>query len=218
MLTTAALHAALLALLMAPPRHRAESPAGVALDAIQWLLPAPARPAARAATPPPEAMRPQPSRRERAPATARPTTDRAPALAATPVQDAAPGSAAPPADNATGDLTAPGQPAPTLEQLLRQPGRGAGRIDHELRGGKRDKLVAPADTLQAGLERGFREAAAAVLPKWYEPAVLEEISTPSSRVRVYKMKTALGVVCVSAPDPSLEKRATYIITNCPREK
>lgn len=108
--------------------------------------------------------------------------------------------------------------AATADNVLRQPSHGAGKVDNQLRNGKAAKLIRPTDTLQAGLERAFREAGEAVPPKWYERADIREISTPDSLTRVYKIRTALGTHCVYMPDPRLESRTTYIMKGCPREK
>jgi hypothetical protein len=95
---------------------------------------------------------------------------------------------------------------------------GAGKADHELRGGKPARLIRPTDTLQAGLERAFREAGDAVPPKWFSAPEIREISTPDSRMRVYKIRTMAGTYCFSVPDPSAEAGYQYKLTNCPREK
>lgn len=116
------------------------------------------------------------------------------------------------------DLSAPAPSTATVDNVLRQPSHGAGKVDNQLRNGKAARLIRPTDTLQAGLERAFREAGEAVPPKWYERADIREISTPDSLTRVYKIRTALGTHCVYMPDPSLESRITYIMKNCPREK
>lgn len=215
-LLTIALHALLLAaLVQRPPQPAAPAANG---PAIQWLLPL--RPAAphsvtqAAGSARPVAVRPQPARK-------RTTEDRA--IEGQPVREGEPASAT--VDVAPASEFAPaGEPVSAADPLATQPalgtlmGRttyGAGKLDHELRGGKLARLNKEDAALRASVDAAFRDA---VARKWYEPASLQEISTPSDRVRVYKMKTLMGTVCISVPDPSLEKRYNYLITNCPREK
>ncbi|MYN11297.1 hypothetical protein [Pseudoduganella aquatica] len=93
-------------------------------------------------------------------------------------------------------------------------GYGAGSVDRDLRGGKAAPLADGGGALQAKIDEAFSKA---VARKWHDPATIQEISTPSDRVRVYKMTTSSGTVCISIPDPSLEKTYKYTITNCPRE-
>jgi hypothetical protein len=226
LLLTVALHVALLGALL--QRHPASpTPAGSG-PGIQWLLPpAPARTAKAKPAAPPAALaanvvrtpaaRPRPAQPRRAAgqleAGALPEPIAAPAAAAQ-EQDAA--RAAPSA----GDLSATPAAPPSAPQagdaaLLGRTTYGAGQLDKELRGGKLAKLNKEDAALRANVDMAFREA---VARKWYEPATITEISTPSDRVRVYKMKTLAGTVCISIPDPSLEKRTRYTITNCPREK
>ncbi|WP_377703666.1 hypothetical protein [Pseudoduganella sp. UC29_71] len=234
LLLTVALHVALLGALL--QRHPAPpTPAGGG-PAIQWLLPlAPARTAKATSAAPPAALaalaasaasaarrpaaKPQPTQPRRAAgqpeAGALPEPIAASAAAAQ-EQDAV--RAAPSAGDlsATPAAPAPASPAPAgAAALLGRTTYGAGQLDRELRGGKLAKLNQEDAALRANVDMAFREA---VARKWYEPATITEISTPSDRVRVYKMKTLAGTVCISIPDPSLEKRTRYTITNCAREK
>jgi hypothetical protein len=180
---------------------------------VQWLLPlvrppasgqpAPAVQPRRPAVPPARATAPTtPAAREVSPA---PT-------AAAPVPPTTPASAPDPFDLAS----AP--PAPVTEALLRRQDWGAGKADHELRGGKLARLVRPTDTLQAGLERAFREAGEAAPPKWFSAPEIRELSVPDSGMRVYKIRTALGTYCFYKPDPSLQAGYDYKLMTCPREK
>jgi hypothetical protein len=223
LLLTVALHVTLLGALL--QRHPASpTPAGSG-PAIQWLLPpAPARTAGKAApAAPPAALaartpaaRPQPAQPRSAAgqpeAALLPEPTAAPAAAA-PEQDAA--RTAPSAGDLSATPAAPSSAPQAGAALLGRTTYGAGQLDKELRGGKLAKLNKEDAALRANVDVAFREA---VARKWYEPATITEISTPSDRVRVYKMKTLAGTVCIAMPDPSLEKSTRYTITNCPREK
>lgn len=210
------LHAALFSALLAqryrmPPRHE-----GKLLEPVQWLLPLAAPPAAKA--PVPDAARPAVSTRRmparQAQTVLRPVTatPAAPAQAA-PVTAPTPPAAAPDPF----DLSAT-QPIPAGDALLRRHDWGAGKADHELRGGKLAKLVRPTDTLQAGLERAFYAAGEAVPPKWFSAPEIREISVPESRTRMYKIRTMMGTYCFYKPDPSLQAGYDFKLMTCPREK
>lgn len=208
------MHAALFGAFMAQ-RYRLPATAdGKVLDPVQWLLP----PAPREPVPAPAAA---PSK----PAPARPEVKHFPVIKPPVGVPAAPvPQAAPPAPATVQEAPAPDpfsqplQPRPSNEALLRGHDWGAGKADHELRGGKLAKLVQPTDTLQAGLEKAFRDAGEAVPPKWFQAPDIREISVPDGRTRVYKIRTAMGTYCFYKPDASLEARYTYALMQCPREK
>ena len=118
------------------------------------------------------------------------------AIAPVPQQDAAtPRDAGnTPAEALAGDLSAPAAPsgpAPSAASVIAHAAYGAGKLDNELRGGKLAKLNKQDAALRANVDAAFRDA---VARKWFEPASIQEISTPSDRVRVYKMKTLMGTV------------------------
>jgi hypothetical protein len=215
-LLTAALHLALLLALLSPQRRPARPPSEGA--AIQWLLPAPApvrqaqqpRPASaapalraqRAAVPPPQT----------ATRAAQPDPDQSAAPAPEPAAAPATAQTGRPAEDAFAAVAPPASAG--VAQLMLKSGYGAGAVDRDLRGGKAAPLAAGGGALQAKIEEAFSKA---VARKWHDPATIQEISTPSDRVRVYKMTTGSGTVCISIPDPSMEKTYKYTITNCPRE-
>jgi hypothetical protein len=217
LLAVLVLHAALFSALLAqrcrmPPRHE-----GTLLEPVQWLLPLAAPPAAKAPVPDtarPAVPTPRMPARPALPVTRRDTaaTPAEPPQAA-PVKAPAPSAAAPDPF----DLSATA-PVPATDALLRRQDWGAGKADHELRGGKLAKLVRPTDTLQAGLERAFYAAGEAVPPKWFSAPEIREISVPESRTRMYKIRTMMGTYCFYKPDPSLQAGYDYKLMTCPREK
>lgn len=215
LLLTLLLHLALLySLLLGKPAPQRED-GRAARPAIQWLLPLaprraapiapppvqvpakPDRPAAKPAAatllpPPPQAIATQQQQQQQTPA-----AEPAATLSAEPVFGAAPPSAA---------------------DIMRQPKRDLGKIDlgkleQELRKEfpLRGLPAPPPDSKQARLERGIDAAHEAVLPKWYEPARTVELSQPNSRVRVYKVTTALGAYCITIQE---DGKKNY--SNCPR--
>ncbi|MES2074803.1 MAG: hypothetical protein V4462_04215 [Pseudomonadota bacterium] len=214
LLLTLLLHLALLYSLLlgktAPQRQDGQA----ARPAIQWLLPLPPKRAAILPPPPPAPDRPdRPDRpaAKPAPATLLPPPPQAIAAPAqqTPAADPA---AAPPAEPVFG--AAP----PSAADIMRQPKRDLGKIDlakleQELRKEfpQRGAPQPPPDSKQARLERGIDAAHEAVLPKWYEPARMVELSQPNSRVRIYKISTALGAYCINIQE---DGKKSY--TNCPR--
>ncbi len=231
----ALLHIALLSALLAqryrPPQRHADRE----LEAVQWLLPL-AKPAAGKPAPtqdkeePRQAARPlsAPARAQALPRPALAAKDAIPAAEPMPAP-AAPSPASPavsatvsppnspPAATDPFDLSAT-RPAPSAGALLRRDDWGAGKADHDLRGGKLAKLVRPTDTLQAGLERAFREAGEAVPPKWFSAPEIREMPVPDGRTRMYKIRTAIGTYCFYKPDPSLQAGYDYKLMTCPREK
>lgn len=226
LLLTAALHLALLLALLSPQQRPARPQADDA--AIQWLLPAPAL-AARPAPPSRQASPPAAARAQRlavpfqAPGAAQVATpaagqSAAPAVAPAVAPFIAPSAAqaAAQAQTAAQDPFAAGAPpaSTSVAPWMLKSGYGAGAVDRELRGGKAAQLTGGGNVLQGKIDEAF---SAAVRRKGMGPATIQEISTPSDRVRVYKMTTGGGTVCISMPDPSLEKTYRYTITNCPRE-
>jgi hypothetical protein len=217
LLAIAAVHALLVGAFLSQRPYQPARDSGNRLEAIQWLLPMTRPPAAPEVQRPPAI--PLPARRpvKDAPPVnkAAPAAPAMPITPATPVAPAAPSTPEPPAAPAADPFSQPAQP--TKEALLRGHDWGAGKADHELRGGKLAKLVPPTDTLQAGLEKAFRDAGEAVPPKWFNAPEIKEISVPESRMRVYKIRTALGTYCFYKPDASRETY-TYALMLCPREK
>lgn len=215
-LIMAVLHAALFSALLAQ-RDRAVPPLeGKLVEPIQWLLPLtppaskkPVPDAGRAAfvAQPPRPAAPPARAGTRAEPITRETAPPSPPPMAT-----APAAPADPFDLANSP------PAAAGDALLRRHDWGAGKADHELRGGKLARLVRPTDTLQAGLERAFQEAGEAVPPKWFSAPEIRELSVPEGRTRMYKIRTAMGTYCFYKPDPSLEARYDYKLMKCPREK
>lgn len=200
---TVLLHLLLLLALIAPPVRQRAAPALSGQPAIQWLLspspqakrPAPAlasAPPVRRAAPPPAAMT--------APAT------RLPAPPAAPRQEQAPAAVAPADD----PLAA--RPAPDAADILRQPRHDIGKIDQELRKQfPAPALAPPTDSRQARLERGIHAAHEAVMPKWYEPATMEDITPANSLNHIYKVRTALGAYCITIKQDGGKR-----YTNCPK--
>jgi hypothetical protein len=225
LLAVAVLHAALAGLLLAQ-RYRVthqHQHQGPTQEPIQWLLPLAAPPAAK--TPAPDrapAVAPA-APPQRVPAPRAGTAARAATIIAPPAAPAtAPASPAPslPAPASAPDPfdLASTPPAPATEAQLRRHDWGAGKADHALRGGKLSTLVRPTDTLQAGLERAFRDAGEAAPLKWFSAPEIREISVPESRMRMYKIRTAAGTYCFYKPDPSLQAGYDYKLMTCPREK
>ncbi|MGK5010345.1 hypothetical protein [Janthinobacterium sp. MDB2-8] len=114
------------------------------------------------------------------------------ALATTPParlqDDALPAELAPAASRA-GALT-----------LAQQALQAAGAIDRQLRAEHPQEFVAPPDTAQMRLAKGFAEAHAAVKPKWFEAARIELWSAPNDPKRIYRVVTATGEYCIYLPD------------------
>ncbi|CAN7511857.1 hypothetical protein LJR289_003508 [Pseudoduganella sp. LjRoot289] len=122
------------------------------------------------------------------------------------------------AEPAIGDLSAqPAQPPVSAAELLRLTVHGAGKIDQELRGGKLAPLPPPGQTLRGKIDAAFEAAHEAVRPKWYERAKVTEITSPNSRIRVYKIRTALGTYCISMADASMNGGgySSPSYSNCP---
>lgn len=77
--------------------------------------------------------------------------------------------------------------------------RNVGKIDRELRQQFPQRgIQKKEDTAFQRMQQGFADAYAAVPPKWYEASRIEEIGADAkSGIRVYKISSALGSICVS---------------------
>lgn len=227
LLAVTVLHGVLFSALLAQYDRTAPAQEGNQLAPIQWLLPLVKPPAARPPEPEEATAGAPPARRPGIATRTAPT----PAQSAASAQPLHAGAAAQAAEQATPPVLAPSSQAapdpfdvastpaaPGNDALLRRQDWGAGKADHELRGGKLARLARPADTFQAGLERAFRDAGEAVPPKWYERAEIREVSVPEGRTRMYKIRTAMGTYCFYKPDPSLQATYDYKLMTCPREK
>lgn len=225
LLAIVVLHAALASLLLAQ-RYRVTHPhEGLSREPIQWLLPLAAPPAAKTPAPDaapamPPAVPPRRTAVPRAGTGTRAATVTTPpaAPASLPVSSPASAPAPSPAPASAPDPLDLAHTPPATDALLRRQDWGAGKADHALRGGKLATLVRPTDTLQAGLERAFRDAGEAAPLKWFSAPEIREISVPESRMRVYKIRTAAGTYCFYKPDPSLQAGYDYKLMTCPREK
>ncbi|MBJ7311803.1 hypothetical protein ACFOLJ_02450 [Rugamonas sp. CCM 8940] len=205
LLLTLTLHLALLyALTLENPAAPPEN-GHAARPAIQWLLPPP--PKRSTPRPPPPTAPAVPTRHQPAAKPAEATLLPPPpqAISAAKEAPAAEPAAAPQADAIFG--AAP----PSAADIMRQARHDLGKIDKDLRKEfpQRGETVRP-DSKQARLERGINAAHEAVPPKWYEGATIKEISTLNSRVRIYKISTALGAYCITIKEDG-DKR----YTNCP---
>lgn len=231
LLAIVVLHAALASLLLAQRERVAHGPEGAAREAIQWLLPLPA-PLARGLSAPPvaqasasdqrRAVRPAvPQEQRPMPRASTAARTETVATSVAPMADA-PAAIAPAAAPVAAPAAAPdpfnGVTTPAADTLLGRHDWGAGKADHALRGGKLSTLVRPTNTLQAGLERAFQEAGEAVPPKWFSAPEIREMSVPEGRMRMYKIRTAMGTYCFYKPDPSLQASYDYKLMTCPREK
>ncbi|MCC7600843.1 hypothetical protein IGS61_25370 [Janthinobacterium sp. FW305-129] len=172
----AVLHLALLWAVMRPVHRSVEH------DERVWLQLMPPLPAPRGFVAPVE-PEPAPPRPQALPAD--------PAIATSPPK-------------ATPATTPPEQPpdapkagALTLAQRALQ---AAGAIDRQLRAEHPQEFVAPPDTAQTRLAKGFAEAHAAVKPKWFEAARIELWSAPNDPKRIYRIITATGEYCIYMPD------------------
>jgi len=224
LLAIVVLHATLASLLLAQRYRVTHQHEGTSPEPIQWLLPLAAPPAAKRpvpeeaapAVPPRRTTTPRTGIEPRAATIITPLTVPAAAAATAPAPPAAP-TTAPASPPDPFDL-ANTPSAPASDALLRRQDWGAGKADHALRGGKLAALVRPTDTLQAGLERAFRDAGEAVPPKWFSAPEIREMSVPEGRMRMYKIRTGMGTYCFYKPDPSLQAGYDYKLMTCPREK
>ena len=105
-----------------------------------------------------------------------------------------------PQDDALPAEAAPAAPRASTLTLAEQARQAAGAIDRQLRAEHPQEFVAPADTPQTRLAKGFAEAHAAVKPKWHEAARIELWSAPNDPKRIYRVITAAGEYCIYLPD------------------
>jgi len=103
------------------------------------------------------------------------------------------------------DDALPAEPAPAAPRtgaltLAQRALQAAGAIDRQLRAEHPQEFVAPPDTPQTRLAKGFAEAHAAVKPKWFEAARIELFSAPNDPKRIYRVITATGEYCIYLPD------------------
>ena len=93
----------------------------------------------------------------------------------------------------------PAPPAPSAADIVAQAKRDAGKIDRELRRQFPQRgFQKKEDTAFQRMQQGFADAYAAVPPKWYEASRIEEVGADAkSGIRVYKITSALGSICVS---------------------
>ncbi|OYO30133.1 hypothetical protein [Janthinobacterium sp. PC23-8] len=87
-------------------------------------------------------------------------------------------------------------------------------IDRQLRAEHPQQFVAPPDTPQTRLAKGFAEAHAAARPKWFEAARIELWSAPNDPKRICRIITATGEYCIDMPDKgnltlNLDTRSGY---------
>lgn len=129
---------------------------------------------------------------------------RSPEKSATrPLDTAEPAPASPPPgvqDDALPAEAAPAAPRAGTLTLAEQALQAAGAIDRQLRAEHPQEFVAPPDTPQTRLAKGFAEAHAAVKPKWHEAARIELWSAPNDPKRIYRVITATGEYCIYLPD------------------
>lgn len=218
-LLVAALHLALLYIMLQARGVRPADAPAATHPPIQWLKPY--TPQARPPTPPPAPPRllppkPLPLRAKATPSTAAPGLPRNwPAPGADRAQSdtasaaPAPGAITPPA----AAEAAPAAPTPSMDEIMRIAKRDVGKIDKELQKAYPQRgEVAPVDTPQTRLQRGFDAAHAAVLPKWHEGPRVEEITQGvASENRTYRFRSALGVFCYTVSGRDGRK----MVHNCP---
>jgi len=158
-----------------------------------WLQLMPPLPPIRAIIPPAE-PEPAPARLPALPPLP------AGAASASPPKEAAPPAQDRPQDNALLDEPAPAAGKAGTLTLAQQALQAAGAIDRQLRAEHPQEFVAPPDTPQTRLAKGFAEAHAAVKPKWFEAARIELWSAPNDPKRIYRVITATGEYCIYMPD------------------
>lgn len=223
LLLTIAVHMALLWLVLARPLQQPAHAPDDGRPAMVWLRALPPRVVRQPSLPPRPPRPEQPARREQAagrPSVPPSAPQPAGAAREAPPPDQAAARTAPQAvaEPTIGDLsTQPATPPVSAAELLRLTLHGAGKIDQELRGGKLAPLPPPGQTMRGKIDAAFEAAHQAVRPKWYERAKVSEITSPNSRIRVYKIRTALGTYCISMADASLNgggySAPSY--SNCP---
>lgn len=207
LLLIAVLHLGLLYVLLksqAQPEREVDTSSGPAITWLRATPPAPSRPVAKTQTKPIN----KPGNKTFNKAIDKPlaehqsiplaiTASEAPAIVAAPAEET---------------------PAPATSRaadILAQARRDVGKIDRDLRrefpqqGG-----IKFEDTAYKRMQQGFADAYAAVPPKWYEASRIEEVSSDLTKgVRVYKITSALGTVCVTM---RAGKSGESMIGMCPK--
>lgn len=134
------------------------------------------------------------------PAGPEPAPARPPALPSSAASVSPPKEAAASQDYAASSESAPAEPKAAPLTLAQRALQAAGAIDRQLRAEHPQEFVAPPDTPQTRLAKGFAEAHAAVKPKWFEAARIELFSAPNDPKRIYRVITATGEYCIYLPD------------------
>ena len=107
----------------------------------------------------------------------------------------------------------------SVEQALRE----AGAIERTLRKSSKAYIVAPPDSPQIRMARGFAEAAAVAPGRWYEaPKIVELVNDGGDGARRTRVVTAGGIYCITERSPAtsidmIEKFGKQRITNCGHE-
>lgn len=107
----------------------------------------------------------------------------------------------------------------SVEQALRE----AGAIERTLRKSSKPYIVAPPDSPQIRMARGFAEAAAVAPGRWYEaPKIVELVNDGGDGARRTRVVTAGGIYCITERSPAtsidmIEKFGKQRITNCGHE-
>jgi len=107
----------------------------------------------------------------------------------------------------------------SVEQALRE----AGTIERTLRKSSKAYIVAPPDSPQIRMARGFAEAAAVAPGRWYEaPKIVELVNDGGDGARRTRVVTAGGIYCITERSPAtsidmIEKFGKQRITNCGHE-
>jgi len=107
----------------------------------------------------------------------------------------------------------------SVEQALRE----AGAIDRTLRKSSKAYIVAPPDSPQIRMARGFAEAAAIAPGRWWEaPKIVELVNDGGDGARRTRVVTAGGIYCITERSPAtsidmIEKFGKQRITNCGHE-
>jgi hypothetical protein len=107
----------------------------------------------------------------------------------------------------------------SVEQALRE----AGAIERTLRKSSKAYIVAPPDSPQIRMARGFAEAAAVAPGRWWEaPKIVELVNDGGDGARRTRVVTAGGIYCITERSPAtsidmIEKFGKQRITNCGHE-
>ena len=107
----------------------------------------------------------------------------------------------------------------SVEQALRE----AGTIERTLRKSSKPYIVAPPDSPQIRMARGFAEAAAVAPGRWWEaPKIVELVNDGGDGARRTRVVTAGGIYCITERSPAtsidmIEKFGKQRITNCGHE-